>query len=139
MDYEIVIGLEVHCQLRTVTKMFCACAYEVGGEPNTQIDPYTLGLPGTLPVPNRAAVDAALRLAIALGCEIQPRSRWARKHYFYPDLPKGYQITQFELPLCEHGHWTLSYLTAPHSTSASAAPIWKKIRGALCMKASSRW
>jgi aspartyl-tRNA(Asn)/glutamyl-tRNA(Gln) amidotransferase subunit B len=98
MDYEIVIGLEVHCQLRTRTKMFCACAYEVGGEPNTQIDPYTLGLPGTLPVPNRAAVDAALRLAIALGCEVQPRSRWARKHYFYPDLPKGYQITQADQP-----------------------------------------
>ena len=97
-DYEIVIGLEVHCQLHTATKMFCACAYEVGHEPNTQIDEYTLGLPGTLPVPNRAAVDAAIRLALALGCEIQPRSRWARKHYFYPDLPKGYQITQGEHP-----------------------------------------
>jgi aspartyl-tRNA(Asn)/glutamyl-tRNA(Gln) amidotransferase subunit B len=102
-DYEIVIGLEVHCQLRTATKMFCACGYSatsnrVASEPNTQIDAYTLALPGTLPVPNRAAVEAALRLALALGCEVQSRSRWARKHYFYPDLPKGYQITQADQP-----------------------------------------
>ena len=99
-DYEVVIGLEVHCQLATATKMFSACAYAyaAGAEPNTQIDPYTFGLPGTLPVANRAAVDAALRLALALGCEVQATSRWARKHYFYPDLPKGYQITQSDHP-----------------------------------------
>ncbi|NJK31311.1 MAG: Asp-tRNA(Asn)/Glu-tRNA(Gln) amidotransferase subunit GatB [Deltaproteobacteria bacterium] len=97
-DYEVVIGLEVHCQLKTATKMFSACAYAVGAEPNTQVDAYTLGLPGTLPVPNRQAVDYALRLALALRCEIQPVSRWARKHYFYPDLPKGYQITQNDAP-----------------------------------------
>jgi aspartyl-tRNA(Asn)/glutamyl-tRNA(Gln) amidotransferase subunit B len=113
IDYEIVIGLEVHCQLRTATKMFCSCAYTVGGEPNTQIDPYTLGLPGTLPVPNRAAVDAALRLAIALGCEIQPRSRWARKHYFYPDLPKGYQITQADQPYALGGAVEISSRSIP--------------------------
>ncbi|NVB39141.1 Asp-tRNA(Asn)/Glu-tRNA(Gln) amidotransferase subunit GatB [Pseudenhygromyxa sp. WMMC2535] len=97
-DYEVVIGLEVHCQLDTRTKMFSACGYEIGAPPNTRTDPYTWGLPGTLPVPNRAAVDYALRLAVALGCEIQPVSRWARKHYFYPDLPKGYQITQSDQP-----------------------------------------
>jgi aspartyl-tRNA(Asn)/glutamyl-tRNA(Gln) amidotransferase subunit B len=119
MDYEIVIGLEVHCQLRTVTKMFCPCAYTVGGEPNTQIDPYTLGLPGTLPVPNRAAVDAALRLALALGCEIQPRSRWARKHYFYPDLPKGYQITQADQPYALGGALEIPDRERPTETFAS--------------------
>ncbi|KIG12718.1 Aspartyl-tRNA(Asn) amidotransferase subunit B [Enhygromyxa salina] len=97
-DYEVVIGLEVHCQLATATKMFSGCAYSIGDEPNTQIDAYTLGLPGTLPVPNRAAVEHALRLALAVGCEIPPLSRWARKHYFYPDLPKGYQITQADQP-----------------------------------------
>jgi aspartyl-tRNA(Asn)/glutamyl-tRNA(Gln) amidotransferase subunit B len=102
-DYEVVIGLEVHCQLATRTKMFSGCGYSIGAEPNTQIDAYTLGLPGTLPVPNRAAVEHALRLALALGCEIQPLSRWARKHYFYPDLPKGYQITQADQPYATGG------------------------------------
>lgn len=101
--YEVVIGLEVHCQIATTTKMFSACAYTIGAEPNTQIDAYTLGLPGTLPVPNRAAVEHALRLALAVGCEIQPLSRWARKHYFYPDLPKGYQITQADQPYATGG------------------------------------
>ncbi|PRP92883.1 Aspartyl/glutamyl-tRNA(Asn/Gln) amidotransferase subunit B [Enhygromyxa salina] len=102
-DYEVVIGLEVHCQLATATKMFSACACSIGGEPNTRIDAYTLGLPGTLPVPNRVAVDHALRLALVLGCEVQPLSRWARKHYFYPDLPKGYQITQSDQPYATGG------------------------------------
>ncbi|MFV8751295.1 Asp-tRNA(Asn)/Glu-tRNA(Gln) amidotransferase subunit GatB [Nannocystaceae bacterium ST9] len=102
-DYEVVIGLEVHCQLETATKMFTRCGYAVGAEPNTQIDPYTLGLPGTLPVPNRKAVEFALRLALAAGCEIQASSRWARKHYFYPDLPKGYQITQSDHPYALRG------------------------------------
>ncbi len=102
-DYEVVIGLEVHCQLKTATKMFSPCAYAVGAEPNTQTDPYTLGMPGTLPVPNRRAVELALRLALAVHCEIQPISRWARKHYFYPDLPKGYQITQSDHPYARGG------------------------------------
>jgi aspartyl-tRNA(Asn)/glutamyl-tRNA(Gln) amidotransferase subunit B len=104
-DYEVVIGLEVHCQLRTATKMFSACAYAYSAEAeaNTQIDAYTLGLPGTLPVPNRVAVDYALRLALAVDCEVQPLSRWARKHYFYPDLPKGYQITQSDQPYATGG------------------------------------
>jgi aspartyl-tRNA(Asn)/glutamyl-tRNA(Gln) amidotransferase subunit B len=127
MDYEIVIGLEVHCQLRTVTKMFCACAYTVGGEPNTQIDAYTLGLPGTLPVPNRAAVDAALRLAIALGCEIQPRSRWARKHYFYPDLPKGYQITQADQPYALGGALEIPDRARPDEALASKSIALQRI------------
>ncbi len=102
-EYEVVIGLEIHCQLATATKMFTRCGYSAGAEPNTQIDPYTLGLPGTLPVPNWQAVEFALRLAVALHCEIQPISRWARKHYFYPDLPKGYQITQSDHPYALRG------------------------------------
>jgi aspartyl-tRNA(Asn)/glutamyl-tRNA(Gln) amidotransferase subunit B len=103
-EYEVVIGLEVHCQLATQTKMFTPCAYAIGAEPNTQIDAYTLGLPGTLPVPNREAIDFALRLALAVHCDVQPISRWARKHYFYPDLPKGYQITQADQPYARGGY-----------------------------------
>ncbi|HLT38196.1 MAG TPA: Asp-tRNA(Asn)/Glu-tRNA(Gln) amidotransferase subunit GatB [Enhygromyxa sp.] len=104
----MVIGLEVHCQLATRTKMFTACGYAIGAEPNTQIDAYTLGLPGTLPVPNREAIEFALRLALAVHCEIQPISRWARKHYFYPDLPKGYQITQADQPYARGGYIEIS-------------------------------
>jgi aspartyl-tRNA(Asn)/glutamyl-tRNA(Gln) amidotransferase subunit B len=113
VDYEVVIGLEVHCQLQTATKMFSACPVSIGAEPNTQIDAYTLGLPGTLPVPNRRAVEFALRLALAVGCEIQPRSRWARKHYFYPDLPKGYQITQSDQPYATGGEIELATKRIP--------------------------
>jgi aspartyl-tRNA(Asn)/glutamyl-tRNA(Gln) amidotransferase subunit B len=103
-DYEVVIGLEVHCQLATKTKMFTPCEYTIGAEPNTCIDAYTLGLPGTLPIPNREAVEFAVRLAIAVHCEVQQSSRWARKHYFYPDLPKGYQITQSDQPYARGGY-----------------------------------
>ena len=98
MKYEPVIGLEVHCQLATHTKMFSACPLAIGAPPNTMIDPYTLGLPGTLPSTNAQAVRDAVALALALGCAIQRTSRFARKHYFYPDLPKGYQITQADRP-----------------------------------------
>ncbi|MEX1363476.1 MAG: Asp-tRNA(Asn)/Glu-tRNA(Gln) amidotransferase subunit GatB [Nannocystaceae bacterium] len=97
-DYEPVIGLEVHCQLQTASKMFSSCPVGIGAPPNTLVDPYTLGLPGTLPVPNAEAVRHGIALALACGCEIQASSRFARKHYFYPDLPKGYQITQSDHP-----------------------------------------
>ena len=97
-DYQPVIGLEVHCQLNTASKMFTGCPSRTDAAPNELTDPYTLGLPGTLPVPNKAAVEYALRMAIATDSTIQPVSRWARKHYFYPDLPKGYQITQNDHP-----------------------------------------
>lgn len=97
-NYMAVIGLEVHCQLDTASKMFSPCPVVLGGPPNTAIDAYTLGLPGTLPVANAAAVEAAIKLALAVGSQVQPESRWARKHYFYPDLPKGYQITQSDHP-----------------------------------------
>jgi aspartyl-tRNA(Asn)/glutamyl-tRNA(Gln) amidotransferase subunit B len=102
-DYEAVIGLEVHCQLGTATKMFSPCAFRFGAEPNSLVDPYTLGLPGTLPVPNRDAVRAALAFGLAVGSRIARSSRFARKHYFYPDLPKGYQITQSDHPYAAGG------------------------------------
>src|SRR5258705_5110818 len=103
MAWEVVVGLECHIQLRTRSKMFCDCPAEFGAEPNTNVCPVCLGLPGALPVANRAAVDGALRLGAALGSTIRERSVFARKNYFYPDMPKNYQITQYDQPLCEGG------------------------------------
>jgi aspartyl-tRNA(Asn)/glutamyl-tRNA(Gln) amidotransferase subunit B len=101
--YEPVIGLEIHAQLRTQTKIFCGCSTAFGAAPNTQVCPVCLGLPGALPVLNRKAVDYAIKAALALGCDVQPVSIFARKNYFYPDLPKGYQISQYERPLALRG------------------------------------
>ncbi len=101
--YETVIGLETHVQLATRSKIFSWSSAAFGAEPNTTTDPVCLGLPGTLPVLNRSAVEAAVRLGLASGCAINQRSRFARKHYFYPDLPKGYQITQLDEPICVGG------------------------------------
>src|SRR5262249_32248556 len=103
MAYEAVIGLECHIQLATGTKMFCGCPAEFGAPANTNVCPVCLGLPGALPVTNRAAIDAALRLGLALGCEVREESVFARKNYFYPDMPKNYQISQYDRPLCEGG------------------------------------
>ncbi len=104
MEYEAVIGLEVHAHLLTASKIFCGCATAFGAPPNTQVCEVCLGMPGSLPVLNRKAVEYALKMALATGCEVAPESVFARKNYFYPDLPKGYQISQYELPLAEHGH-----------------------------------
>ena len=101
--YEPVIGLEVHVQLLTKTKIFCGCSTRFGDPPNTNVCPVCLGLPGTLPVLNKRAVEMAMRAALAINCTVQERSRFARKNYFYPDLPKGYQISQYELPLATGG------------------------------------
>ena len=102
-EYEAVIGLEVHAQLLTASKIFSASSAQFGGEPNAKTDPVVLGMPGVLPVLNRRAVDFAIKMGLAANCQIAPYSRFARKHYFYPDLPKGYQISQYELPLCSDG------------------------------------
>lgn len=103
-DYETVIGLEVHCQLKTATKMFSSCGFHFGAEPNSLTDAYTWGLPGTLPVANGPAVRSAIAMGLAANCDVQTFSRFARKHYFYPDLPKGYQITQSDQPYAVGGH-----------------------------------
>jgi len=104
MSWETVIGLEIHVQLKTRTKMFCRCPVGFGAGENTQTCPVCLGFPGALPVPNRTAIEWVVKLGLALGCEIAPRAVFARKNYFYPDLPKGYQISQYDLPSCIDGN-----------------------------------
>jgi len=107
-EFEAVIGLEVHAELLTRSKMFCGCSTKFGEPPNTQTCPICLGMPGVLPVINRRGVEYAVKTALALNCDIAPMSRFARKNYYYPDLPKAYQISQYELPLSEHGHITFA-------------------------------
>lgn len=102
--YEPVIGIETHVELTTESKMFCGCATDFGAPPNTNICPVCLGLPGALPVVNGKAVEYALRIGLALGCDVAPVSQFSRKNYFYPDLPKNYQISQYDRPICENGH-----------------------------------
>jgi aspartyl-tRNA(Asn)/glutamyl-tRNA(Gln) amidotransferase subunit B len=114
--YEMVVGLEVHVQLKTRTKAFCSCSADFGAPPNTNVCPVCLALPGALPVLNKRAVELATRAALALGCTVRPLSVFARKNYFYPDLPKGYQISQYDAPLASDGHLEIG-------TYAAGAPI----------------
>jgi aspartyl-tRNA(Asn)/glutamyl-tRNA(Gln) amidotransferase subunit B len=104
MQYEAVIGLEVHAQLKTASKIFCGCSTKFGSGPNSQTCQICIGMPGVLPVLNKTAMDYIIKTGLAMNCKVAPYSRFARKNYFYPDLPKGYQISQYELPVCEGGH-----------------------------------
>ncbi|MFV1962357.1 MAG: Asp-tRNA(Asn)/Glu-tRNA(Gln) amidotransferase subunit GatB, partial [Acidimicrobiia bacterium] len=104
MTWETVIGIEVHVELSTKSKMFCGCAVEFGAQPNTNICPVCLGLPGALPVPNRKAIEWIVAIGLAFNCEVSERSVFHRKNYFYADLPKGYQISQFDIPVCHDGY-----------------------------------
>ncbi|HEX3601172.1 MAG TPA: Asp-tRNA(Asn)/Glu-tRNA(Gln) amidotransferase subunit GatB [Lacipirellulaceae bacterium] len=107
-EYSTIIGLEVHVQLATASKLFCGCSTKFGAEPNTQTCPVCIGLPGTLPVMNRSAFQLALKTAIAVNCEIPAYTKWDRKQYYYPDLPKNYQISQYDLPMSQHGYLEIS-------------------------------
>lgn len=120
-QYEAVIGLETHCQLKTATKIFCHCSTEFGAAPNQQVCPVCMGMPGVLPVLNQKVLEYAVKAAMALNCQIADYSKFDRKQYFYPDLPKNYQISQYDLPIAEHG-WLEIELVDPQGT-----PVRKKI------------
>ena len=104
MDFLTTLGLEVHCELSTKTKIFCSCSTEFGGEPNTHVCEVCTGMPGTLPVLNKQVVEYAIRAGLATNCEITQYNKFDRKNYFYPDLPKAYQVSQLYLPICRNGH-----------------------------------
>jgi aspartyl-tRNA(Asn)/glutamyl-tRNA(Gln) amidotransferase subunit B len=122
-NWEPVVGLEIHVQLKTRTKMFCRCANGFGGGENTQTCPVCLGFPGALPVPNRQALEWTIKLGLALGCEIAPRAVFARKHYPYPDLPKGYQISQYDLPSCINGRMLVPHPDGDHEVAIVRAHL----------------
>ena len=128
-EWETVIGLECHVELSTRTKMFCACRNEFGAEPNTLTCPVCLGHPGSLPVPNEEAIASIVKIGLALGSEIAPRSVFHRKNYFYPDMPKNYQISQYDLPdRASAAIWTWSSPTDRRRVSASRGCTWRRTR-----------
>src|SRR5436190_21724801 len=107
-SYKVLVGMEIHVQLSTKSKMFTGAANGFGGEPNSQVDEQVLGLPGTLPVMNKRAVEYSIKVGLALGCKIAKHTKWERKSYYYPDLPKNYQISQYDLPLCNQGSFEIA-------------------------------
>ena len=107
-SYKVLVGLEIHVQLATKSKMFTGAANGFGGEPNSQVDAQVLGLPGVLPVMNKKAVEFSIKVGLALGCQIARHTKWDRKSYYYPDLPKNYQISQYDLPLCYEGMFEIA-------------------------------
>ena len=121
MEYEAVIGLEIHVELQTRSKLFCGCSTSFGAEPNTNCCPVCLGLPGTLPVLNRRAIEYAVMAALALGGTVQEESRFDRKNYFYPGLPKAYRISQYDHPLALAADW-VDFRTVPAALTWSGAP-----------------
>ena len=127
-DFIPVIGLEVHVQLKTRTKMFCSCPTGFGDPPNTNVCPVCLGMPGSLPVLNRAAIEKTILAGLMLGCETPPVTKWDRKNYFYPDMPKDYQISQFDLPLCDHGAVPLYPFSYPKDAQKTIENPDKSVR-----------
>lgn len=148
-QYEAIIGLETHCQLNTETKIFSDSSTKFTTDPNVNIDPVCMGMPGVLPVLNQKVLEYAVKAGLALNCQIAPYSKFDRKQYFYPDLPKNYQISQFDLPIAEHG-WIEIELTDDKgkplldetvkrepSASGSRGCTWKKMQANWCMEAAN--
>ena len=130
-----MLGLEVHVELNTASKMFCGCSTAFGADPNTQVCPVCLGLPGSLPVVNAIAVESAIRIGLALNCSIAEWCRFARKNYFYPDMPKNFQISQYDEPIAYDG-WTEVVLDGEVTGSASSGPTWRRTPASRCTSAA---
>ena len=131
-----MLGLEVHVELNTNTKMFCGCPTTFGAEPNTQVCPVCLGLPGSLPVVNRTAVESAIRIGLALNCTIAPWGRFARKNYFYPDMPKNFQTSQYDEPIAVNGYLDVELDDGRRCASRSSARTWRRTPASRCTSAA---